>query len=229
MNGFPLHFSLFFLLFVTGEFFPQTGYDPDTGIRNEIRRELWQDLKTRTPKNLRALMGLAFSTNKPFKDYEKAAQKRGWPSYEMYTAATFFTIVLQETLSESDYSPSEVDSLYMAMYERYTTDAVDRELNADARQEKYDVLILKAYWIGSMFELAKKNNPDIQELASQLLVENDIPGIGTEKGNALKMKASESAGSNPINKLSSGSRKTVGSAPGIKDIILTWTSQNQKG
>lgn len=165
---------LLVLLISFEQLISQTNYSPDISLRNSIRKETWQQLKPKTPKNQQILLGLVFNSNEPFKSYEKAANTRDWEPYELHTAASFFKIVCDEVARGKDYSESEYKTIYNQIKSEYSANKTDVALSNPLRQKKYDALIVKAFWAASMFELARKNSPEIQELARQLLKDNPI-------------------------------------------------------
>ena len=168
----PHLFTMCFGILVFG----QTTYSPNEQLRTTIRKKVWSDLKTKTPKKQKFMTGLLMGSNQFFGLFEEAAKKRGWEPYDAPTVVTFYKVILQETIVARDFTETEIKSTYETVKEQFANAGLDKDLNDTALQTKYDPLIIKALWIGSVFELAKKKEPSIQEIASQLL--KDFEGIG---------------------------------------------------
>ncbi|QLG44023.1 DUF6683 family protein [Costertonia aggregata] len=169
-----LGFLLTFLFFHTTVIYSQISYSPNNTIRNTIRKEIWKELKLKTPQKQKFLLGLVFNSNEPFVKYEKAAKQRGWEPYEIATAAAFFRVVCSEVVQGEDYTETQYKQIYEQFKKDFSRDNIDSKRTDIFKQRKYDALILKAFWVASMFELAKKNSPEIQKLAEQLLQENPL-------------------------------------------------------
>jgi len=164
-----------FLFFFFQELlFSQMSYSPDISLRNNIRKQLWQELKPLTPQKNRFLMGLVFNSNEPFKTYESIANKQNWAPYEIPTVFTFFQIICTEVSEGKIYTEAEYKPIYESIYKEMSKAQIDGNLNNIQLQKKYDVLVLKAFWIVSLFEMNKRNSPQIQELAEQQLKANSL-------------------------------------------------------
>ena len=181
-------------------------------------------------------MGLVFNSNEPFKTYEKAANGRGWEPYQLPTAAAFFKIIGEEVIRGSDYTESEIESVYDAVVLEFQTKGIDKNMDNLSKQQKYDALILKAFWLTSMFELAKKDSPEIQELAKQMLADNSITEKGvlvsehTTKSSESKSNSKTIKGPQPETTSSPASRPSASNTAAIEDIILrTVTSYGLNG
>jgi hypothetical protein len=149
--------------------FAQNSYTPNIASRTEIRKAIWQELKEKTPKKNRFMTGLVFNSNGCFDIYEKAARKYDWKPYELYTVAAFYKIVLEEVVSGRTYTEKEVEDIYSKTKSNYTLYKIDYKYDNKTKQQKYDALIVKALWIGTINELAKKKNPEIKKMASNML------------------------------------------------------------
>ncbi len=159
------------LFFFLNNALGQTMYHPNESLRNTIRKDLWQGLKLKTPKKHRFLSSLVFNSNECFKLFEKAAKQRGWESYELPTVAAFYQIVLEEVIAGELYPEAEIKTIYQQVRADYANQKIDVNESSTALQKKYDPLIVKAVWVGTIFELAKKNSLEIQETAKAMLEE----------------------------------------------------------
>ena len=151
--------------------YSQESYAPITSLRTQIRKDIWKELKLKTPKKYRFMTGLVFNSNECFGLYEKAAKKYGWNPYELQTAAAFYQIILEEVIAKRSYSDEEVRNIYSETESSYLRNKTDSALKNELLQQKYDSLILEALWINTVFELSKKNNQEIENLA-KILLEN---------------------------------------------------------
>ncbi len=147
----------------------QQSYMPDEALRNVIRKEVWQKLKPETPKKQRFFTGLTFGSNECFKLYEKAANQRNWKPYELATIASFYKIILEETIAGRDYSEDEIKKIYQDTRKEYAMLSRPDKVSNSQIQKVYDQLIIEAIWVGTVFELAKNNSPEIQKKAQDLL------------------------------------------------------------
>lgn len=179
------------ILCCTSLVFAQKSYIPDEALRNTIRKELWQELKLETPKKQRFLTGLSLSSNECFKLYEKAAKQRNWKPYELVTIASFYKIILEETVAGKDYREDEIKAVYQSIGNQYELINLTGQVTNDQIQNAYDKLILKALWIGTVFELSKKNSLEIQKKAEELLVDFNIETLISPKRNLTEKDITE--------------------------------------
>ena len=211
----PHLFAMCFGIIVFG----QTTYSPNEQLRTSLRKEVLKDLKTKTPKKQKFMTGLLMGSNQFFGIFEDAAKKRGWKAYEGPTVVAFYKVILQETIAARDFTETEIKNTYETVKKQFTVKGLDKELSNTELQTKYDPLIIKALWMGSVFELAKKKEPSIQQLAAQLLKD-------FEKGEEVvgsKEIASNDTHENPIPKeihSESEIKKKSNGPLVIEDVIL---------
>ncbi|GMN09295.1 hypothetical protein MTsPCn9_02490 [Croceitalea sp. MTPC9] len=164
--------------------YSQKSYTPNTLLRTQIRKDIWKELKLKTPQKHRFMTGLVFNSNECFGLYEKAAKKYGWKPYELHTAAAFYKIILEEVIAKRSYTDDEVKTIYNKIKANYLKSKTDFALKNELLQQKYDPLVIEALWINTVFQLSKKNNQEIEKLAKTLL-ENfeNIPSSAVQTEN----------------------------------------------
>ena len=144
---------------------------PNNTLRTSLRKQTWEQLKLKTPKQQKFMTALVFNTNQCFDLYEKAASQKKWPIYEAVTILTFREVVLHEAIRGSDYSDMEIQKTYQETKDKYQSEKPDTGLNKTELQQKYDPVILEALWIATLNELIKSRNDNVKNLARQMLSE----------------------------------------------------------
>lgn len=223
---FIFKFPPILFLLLTAVVSGQQSYTPDDALRNRIRKEVWQNLKPQTPKKQRFLTGLTFGSNECFNLYEKAAKKRNWAPYELPTIAAFYKIILEETISGTDKSEEEIKNIYHTVRGEYESMRSFDNVPQSQLQEIYDQLVLKAIWIGTVFELSKNNSLEIQQKAKGLLndfnIKNLIPQGQANKADKIASKEPE-VSSKTITKPKVKvpiPNKTLHNSLAVEDIIM---------
>ena len=195
-------------------------------MRNSIRTAQWQRLKPETPKKQRFLTGLALGSNQCFKLYEKAALERNWKPYELPTITSFYQIILEETIAGVDFSEDQIKKIYQQSLEKYEAMKLLEAPSNSQMQSAYDELILKALWVGTVFELSKNNSPEIQKKAQELLAEFDLEAlIETQKKEQTTnetvevKKPADIPAAKPVPSNAPG-RKSKNTSSAVEEIIL---------
>ncbi len=211
----PHFFAMCFGILVFG----QTTYSPNEQLRTTLRKKVWSDLKTKTPKKQKFMTGLLMGSNQFFGLFEEAAKKRGWEPYDAPTVVAFYKVILQETIAARDFTETEIKSTYENVKEQFVSEGLDNDLNNTELQTKYDPLIIEALWVGSVFELAKKKEATIQEIASELL--KDFEAMGVD--DASNTKVAERTFEKPVSKEITTTpkvKKESNSTLDVEDVIL---------
>lgn len=178
--------SLLLLMLFFSFGYSQVSYQPNDALRNSIRKQVWQELKLKTPKKQRFMASLVFNSNECFKLYDKAAQQRNWKPYELHTVTAFYQVILEEAIAGRNYSEEEIKKVYESNKTKYQNKAIGAISSSNALQENYDPLIVKALWIATLGDLTKQNSNEVKELAKSLL--EVVPDIINKNSSEIASK-----------------------------------------
>lgn len=214
----------FFLIYVSSV--AQNEYLPDASLRKNIADTLWDEVKSKTPKEALIMVEYFIKSDEVFNLYEGVMKKHKLKPYEIASVAGFVEDVCNEIITGKEASESESIANVKKMQIQYTSNKIDDDLSADEMQKKYDYLILKAIWLGTINELANKNSALAKEISKQILNEYQLSNFkgSTATTNTIAEIPKAVPNPNKIPKENSNFNYTV------KDVVMiTTTSYGLEG
>lgn len=200
--------------------FAQTSYTPDNAVRKEIANTLWEALKAKTPAAGTTMMQYLMTSDEVFQLYENAVGKNGINPYEIGVVAGFVEDVCKEVSSGVSITEAESFENVKKMQTYYKANGIDENMSNLQKQRKYDVLILKTIWVGSVNELELKNSVVAKAMAKELLATSRT-GVAT--GPKLETTASvQTSNETPSPKKTYNTNGTNSNA--IKDVVMITTT-----
>ncbi len=165
------HVFCFLLTFTLGPCLSgQSNFEVDLNLRNQIRKEVWDELKVKTPDQQRSVMGLFFLGNGAFKTYEAAAKTYGYPANDLITASAFLEVLCREIMDSRTFNKKEIDAVFKDQAQRIFASVEQQSLDMIALQKRSDPLILTAIWLHNLNQMSKGDKGEVQELARLCLV-----------------------------------------------------------
>jgi hypothetical protein len=172
--------SVFLLFFFTCFLsYGQTTYTPDAAVRKEVANALWEELKTKTPAIGLTVMERLIKSEELFRLYENLTSKYDMQPYEIGIIVGVVEDICAEISTGNIIRDGNSVENINKMKAYYKTNGIDEDLDNTAKQKKYDELILRAIWLGSINELEKKNSAVAKAMANELLETYSLAAISS--------------------------------------------------
>lgn len=158
--------------------YSQVSYVPDVKVRKEITKAVWEKLQLQTPKEYEPSLAFLFKSDQMFQLYENTMKVNGFEPYQISTVAGFVEDVCNEVTTGAVISTQQSIKNVREIQAYFKENPIDFDLTNIQKQKKYDELILKTVWAGSLNEMMNKKSGTAREIAILLLNavnENTIP------------------------------------------------------
>lgn len=158
-------------------------YTVNSTLRDEIRKNTWEELKQKTPEKAQLILNFSFLGNSLFQRYNAAAKLYGYKPNSLITAHAFLAIIAKEIIHSKNFSNQEVTTEYQKKDKLVRANR--KEFSNKEIQFEGDRLILTAMWLFSLKELSKNNPDEVIELAKEIL---DTYNFSANKASLTKQK-----------------------------------------
>lgn len=207
----------------------QNEYTPDVSLRKNIANTLWDEVKSKTPQEGAIMIEYFIKSDEVFNLYEGIMKKHRLKPYEIASVAGFVEDVCNEIISGNEASEAESISNVKKMQIQYAKNKIDADLNANEMQKKYDYLILKAIWLGTINELANKNSTVAKEISNQLLKEYQLSNFITSNTSTNTTAETPKSAPKPKETPKTTPKTTSNFNNAVKDVVLITTTSYGMG